>query len=253
MNDTAKFDEWALHAYLDGEVCGEQCREIEAYLASDPHAAQQVDDWRQQRLAMKRAFDPVLDEPLPASLSATLRSGGSWRSRPYMAAAAAIMLLMLGGVFGWFLAHEAGTPGQGAIAAHALDAHRIYTAEVRHPVEVAGSERAHLQTWLSKRVGTAFVIPDLSAEGYTLLGGRLLVSEGRPAAQLMFEDQNRKRITVFLTSHPTNTETAIRVEVQGPLIACYWLDGKLGFVVAGEMDRAAMMKLADVIYEQLEG
>lgn len=253
MTGTAKFDEWALHAYLDGEVSVDQHGEIEAFLASDPQAAQQVEAWRQQRLALKRAFDPVLEEPLPASLMATLRSGGSWQSRPYMAVAAALVLLLLGGMFGWFLAQDPGGAGQGAIAANALDAHRIYAAEVRHPVEVAGSERDHLQTWLSKRVGTAFVIPDLSAEGYALLGGRLLVSDGRPAAQLMFEDQNRKRITVFLTSHPTNTETAIRVEEQGPLIACYWLDGKLGFVVAGEMQRAVMMKLADVIYEQLEG
>ena len=45
----------------------------------------------------------------------------------------------------------------------------------------------------------------------------------------------------------------LQVEQSGNLIACYWLDGKLGFVVAGEMELDDMMKLAHVIYEKLEG
>jgi anti-sigma factor RsiW len=35
----------------------------------------------------------------------------------------------------------------------ALEAHKLCAVEVRHPVEVAGNERAHLQQWLTKRCG----------------------------------------------------------------------------------------------------
>ena len=253
MTNAVKIDEWALHAFADGEVADDQRAEIEAHLAGDPEAARLVDTWRQQKSALHQAFDGVLGEPVPASLLAAAHRGGLWRARPYMAIAAALLMFVLGGAAGWFAAHDAGGQGLRSIAAQALTAHRIYAAEVRHPVEVGAADRAHLQAWLSKRVGKDFVIPDLSAEGYTLLGGRLLTASDRPAAQLMFEDANRKRITIFFSPNPANRETALQVERKGNLIACYWLDGKLGFVVAGEMELDPMMKLAHVIYDQLEG
>ena len=92
----------------------------------------------------------------------------------------------------------------------------------------------------------------LAAEGYTLLGGRLLVAGGQPAAQLMYEDQSKRRITLFLIANSGNSETAIRIEQSGPLSACYWLDGPLGFAVAGELDRDQMMALAHEVYRQFE-
>ena len=252
MTHPAKIDEWALHAFADGEVADDQQAEIEAFLAGDAQAARRVEAWRQQRLALRLAFDDVLDEPIPASLTAALNTGGSWRAQPYLAMAAALVMLILGGTAGWFMANDAGGPGLRTIAEQAITAHRIYTAEVRHPVEVAANDRAHLQSWLSKRVGTDFVIPDLTADGYSLLGGRLLSANDSPAAQLMFEDASGKRITIFFSSNPANQETALQVERKGNLIACYWLDGKLGFVVAGEMQLDDMMTLARKVYDQLE-
>ena len=46
--------------------------------------------------------------------------------------------------------------------------------EVRHPVEVPGSERAHMTQWLSKRLGSELRVPDLQSIGLKLVGGRLL-------------------------------------------------------------------------------
>jgi anti-sigma factor RsiW len=166
--------------------------------------------------------------------------------------AAGLALLITGGVGGWLAAQQSGSGALVSIADRALGAHEVYAVEVRHPVEVAAAEKDHLQAWLSKRVGTAFVIPDLSAEGFTLLGGRLLAAGGQPAAQLMYEDAAKKRITIFLTANPGNVEAALRVEERDGLVACYWLDGPLGFAIAGEMDRTRMMQLARIVYERFE-
>ena len=68
----------------------------------------------------------------------------------------------------------------------------------------------------------------------------------------MYEDAAKKRITIFLTANPGESKMALRVEEKGPLVACYWLDGPLGFVVAGEMDRAPMMELAHTVYDKFE-
>ena len=253
MMTNGKLDEWALHAYVDNEITGDQRAEIEALLAGDPEAQRTVDAWRQQRDALKRAFDGVLDEPLPASLSATVRQGGGAAMHPYMAMAAALALLLLGGLAGWFVAMDSGDLVAENVAREAIVAHEVYAVEVRHPVEVGAADKEHLQAWLSKRLGQDFNVPDLKDEGYTLLGGRLLAAADRPAAQLMYEDDHRNRITIYLTTQDKDQETSVHVEEKGPLIACYWLDGKLAFVVAGEMELDPMMKLTHIIYEKFEG
>ncbi len=58
--------------------------------------------------------------------------------------------------------------------ADALDAYRLYVVEVRHPVEVPGDQRPHLDAWLSKRVGSPLRAPELDKIGLKLVGGRLL-------------------------------------------------------------------------------
>ena len=47
------------------------------------------------------------------------------------------------------------------------------------PVEVPGSERAHLQQWLTKRCGWDVRAPELDATGLKLVGGRLLPGPDR--------------------------------------------------------------------------
>ncbi len=53
--------------------------------------------------------------------------------------------------------------------------------EVRHPVEVTAAQQDHLVQWLSKRVGRPLKVPVLAAEGYELVGGRLLSGDGGAA------------------------------------------------------------------------
>jgi anti-sigma factor RsiW len=252
MTTLKTIESWALHAYVDGELDATERCAIEKLLADDAAARQVVDSYRRQKQALKQAFDGTLSEALPPSMLAALATRGTWKSKPYLHMAAAIALLLFGGLAGWFAGHDPIAAQAQSVAANAIAAHEVYASEVKHPVEVLASEKDHLQAWLSKRVGVAFEIPDLTAEGYTLLGGRLLASASQPAAQLMYEDANKQRITMFLTASNDKSETALRVETKGRLIACYWLDGKLAFAMAGELDQASMMNLARIVYDKFE-
>lgn len=247
-------NDWMLHAYADGELSPEQRLEVEALVARDPEAARKLADWKRQRELLKQAFDDVLDEPVPPQLAAVLRRPAPVRRvSPWMAMAAAVLLLLMGGMAGWMLKGEGAPVTVADLGRQALEAHSVYAVEVRHPVEVTGDDREHLQAWLSKRVGTPFAVPDLTEEGYTLLGGRLLAGNEGPAAMLMYEDQQGQRLSVVLAASGTDAESALKVEEQGKLIACTWVDGKLAVAVAGEMARDPMMVLAKAVYEKLEG
>ncbi len=251
MTEPTKSEDWSLHAYADGEIAGQESRALDERLAGDPEARAKVEAWRRQRSLLKEAFDPVLDETVPPQIKAALRHHRGFSLSPY-AIAAALALLLIGAGAGWFTSLQMNAPKAMQFADLAIEAHEIYTREQRHAVEVAANDSEHLTSWLSKRIGQKLVIPDLSARGYTFLGGRLLAAGTQPAAQLMYEDQAKRRITIFLTANQAGAESKFIVEEKRGITACYWLDGPLGFVIAGEESRDDMMALAHMVYKSFE-
>ena len=119
-----------------------------------------------------------------------------------------------------------------------------------HPVEVAGSEQAHLVQWLSKRLGYDVRAPDLGPIGLKLVGGRLLPgASGAGAALLMYEGPSGERFTIYC-ARAQSPETALRYQAAGSVAAFYWVDDNRGFVVAGPADRDRLLKVAQSVYDQ---
>jgi anti-sigma factor RsiW len=251
MTEPKNSEDWSLHAYADGEIAGQEGRALEEHLANDPEARAKVEAWRRQKGWLKEAFDPVLAETVPPHIKAALRQRRGFSLSP-QAIAAGLALLILGGAAGWFASLHMNAPKATQFADLAIEAHEIYTRENRHAVEVAANDSEHLTSWLSKRVGHKLVIPDLTARGYTFMGGRLLAASGQPAAQLMYEDQAKRRITVFLAANPGAGESKFLISEKDGVIACYWLDGPLSFVIAGETSRDDIVSLAHIVYQSFE-
>ena len=66
-------DDDTLQAYVDGELDATKAARIDAALAHDDLLRRRVQQARALRAQLKAAFDPVLDEPVPARLSALLQ------------------------------------------------------------------------------------------------------------------------------------------------------------------------------------
>jgi anti-sigma factor RsiW len=249
-----------LLAYVDGSLFPERVAEVEAWLAAHPVDAERVRAWREQVEGLHRLFDPVLDEPVPETLRVSAiraRMRPVWLA-PLARLAAMLLLVVAGGLGGWWLRGEAAGEGSvpaaaEAVAAEALSAHVIFAAEIRHPVEVGAGDRAHLVAWLSKRLGAELKVPDLSRAGFSLVGGRLLPASSGPAAQFMYEDKSGRRVTLYLRRNADATVTAFRFTSHGGVEAFYWLDGPLGYALSGDVDRAHLMDMAKAVYHQMEG
>lgn len=248
-----------LLSYVDGALDPGRAAEVEAWLADNPAEAERVRQWHEQAEGLHRLFDPVLDEPVPERLwvaAIQARRRPVWLA-PLVRLAAMLLLVLAGGLGGWWLrgpAMEEGTGGSAeAVAAEALSAHVVFAAEIRHPVEVAASDRGHLVAWLSKRLGAELKVPDLSAAGFSLVGGRLLPASSGPAAQFMYEDKGGRRVTLYLRRNADGTATAFRFTTQGSVEAFYWLDGPLGYALSGDVDRGHLMEMAKAVYHQMEG
>jgi len=139
----------------------------------------------------------------------------------------------------------------GKITEEAIAAHVIYAAEQRHAVEVPASDKDHLQTWLSNRVGLKLVAPDLVAEGFQLVGGRLLPAGQGKAAMLLYEDANGQRISLFVTADSSaKSKGTYMADADGPE-AIYWLDKGYACAVVGSLPREQLAAVAKRAYGQL--
>ena len=204
---------------------------------------------------MHRVFDGVLTEPLPAALEAILTRRGPWGLGPgWMRAAAAVALFVLGGATGWGLhGWQAGSEASDRqFVRQAVGAHVVYVSEVRHPVEVKADEESHLVAWLSKRLGQPVRAPKLGEAGFQLVGGRLLPDGGKPAAQFMYEDGGGRRVMLYIRSGRRGGDTAFRFVSEKGVAAFYWIDGPMGYVLTGKMPRGDLLRLARLVYDQLE-
>ena len=214
-----------LHAYVDGELPAERRNDVEAWLHAHPDDAERVQSWR--------------------AMAETLHAR-------YGSIAAALIAFVAGGGAGWFARGETDTraPLQ-SFTEDALDAHRLYVVEVRHPVEVPGSERTHLQQWLTKRCGWDVRAPELASAGLNLVGGRLLPGPNGPASFLMYESASGERFTVY-TAKATTEAAQMRYTALDNDGAMFWADRGVGYVVSGGGDRERLAQVARAVYEQVE-
>jgi anti-sigma factor RsiW len=246
-----------LHAYVDGELPAERTEAVVNWLAAHPAEAATVAAWRAQAEAIRARYSEVAGEPVPKRLmldQIMRQSGASRRSLGALAAAAAIAAFVVGGTAGWFARGvTAAAPNSfSTITADALDAYKLYVVEVRHPVEVPGSERAHMTQWLSKRFGAALQVPDLESIGLRLVGGRLLPGPtGAAAAFYMYENASGERFTVYCAKAMA-PESALRYKSGERSAAFYWVDNKVAYVVSGPADRNRLEKVTKTVYEQVD-
>jgi len=268
-----------INALVDGQLPPARQAELEAQLGEDSAAHETLQAWKAQREALRTLYRPLLDEAIPDALLAAARRGQAGRRKidqwqRWGGMAAAVMLAF--GV-GWLSHGQLGGPAPQQLASaqvrsaqsfvhQASLAHAVFSPEVRHPVEVTAAQQEHLVQWLSKRVGRPLKVPVLAAEGYELVGGRLLSGDGGARAQFMFQNAAGLRLTLYLGavdaaysasatgSRPpaaTSQETAFRYSGDGPVPSFYWVDQGFGYALSGAVSRDELMKLAQLVYQQL--
>lgn len=247
----APISEFDLQAYVDRKLAEERRSDVEAFFNANPEEAQRVGAYQKQNEMLHALFDPVLAEPVPQEWQSPRRP---WHF-PLGRAAAVLIWIAAGGLLGWVLRGE--YVGRSAkyidFARQAATAHAVYTPEVRHPVEVSAEQEEHLVGWLSKRLGAPLKAPHLSGVGYELVGGRLLPGDQGPVAQLMYQDKNGQRLTLYIKTDggAAHHETAFRFSQEGTVGVFYWIDRQLSYALSGEVGKPELLRVADAVYQML--
>jgi anti-sigma factor RsiW len=254
ISETDRPSEDELHAFADGLLDAGRQSEVRQWLENSPQDAARIAEWQAQSLAIRAAFsgyarstaeDAELLRHRPAR-------GAGWRNL-----AAGLALFVAGAAAGHYLPTVASHDPQLLVQETELPdearaAYLIYASEVRHPVEVAAAEEAHLATWLGKRLSHANLkVPNLSALGFHLVGGRLVPVEGQAGALFMYEDDKGKRLTLLVGRNAADRQTSFRFAGSGKVDTFYWIDNGFGYAITGEVPRDVLRQVAEETYRQL--
>lgn len=240
--------ETMLHAYVDGRLPESERGQVEDYLASRPEVAARIAAYKKQNESLHSLFDPVLDEPIPERLRVSTKKSAP----PLMRYAAMLGWIAIGVVAGWGINEFTATrqTAELALVRQAAVAHLVYTPEAKRAVEVPAAEEQAMVNWLSKRMGVQIAIPKLAEHGYQLLGGRLLPGAEGVACQIMYQNAQGKRITLYMSKDRIDP-TPIQVARQESLTVAYWSDAKLAYAVSGDLPEDDLKRIAASVSQQL--
>jgi anti-sigma factor RsiW len=241
-----------VHALIDGELDAGHASEVEAHVGSCPGCAALLRDYRVMRQALSA---PALRHQAPAALRARLE--GALPSRRAIVPTAApsrrslLQGLAMGSVLSGALAaglvmfvtrrqEDQGILGD-VVSAHlrSLQGDRL--------IDVQSSDQHTVKPWFNGRLDIAPPVVDLTAQGFTLIGGRLDYIDARPVAAIVYK-RRAHVINLFVaqaTAQVAGLQPAAAIEqVQGFNI-WRWTRADLAFWAVSDINATELQEFGE--------
>lgn len=277
-----RFDDETLVAFVDGELDEASARDVAAAVAADAGLAARVEAFRQSAMMVQAAFARVIDEPVPERLLLAARGAAAvegeastgkvvpfrrrsaiprWIALPI---AASVATLVIGAGAGYWAARapvlppatemaalETATPGLVDNLAGYYDLYSVGGAEPPNMdfADLRTGERDGLQSWLSSRLSRETKVPDLSPFGYSLRGGRIVISEGRPAGQIIYDNPADKRPIAIYVGTTTKRDAQLTLDQRKDVNVAYWRREGRTIAVFGKSDKSVIRDIATKVGE----
>ncbi|MGQ0662384.1 MAG: anti-sigma factor family protein [Pseudomonadota bacterium] len=270
-------DDILLMAYVDGEVDAATAREIEAAIAADPALGARARAMRDASAYARAALADVLHEQVPHRLLAAVATG----ARPGPSAAPIVRLTLrrpTARVLAWAMAaslaalaigvggfYETGklqtSAPEGLHAAssnrwldHVAGFYNVFADKLdkddRLLVDFNADAIPELEKWFSARLKRKLSVPDLSANGFTTQGGRLLIINGRPAAQFLYYGDGGALLGLVI-AFTDDADQIAQQESRAGVNIVHWRKDGYAYALVGKLDLAKLQAIADLTYPDL--
>lgn len=118
-----------------------------------------------------------------------------------------------------------------ALMVRGADAYRTFATDPIHPVEIAAAQEQQLDAWLQRRLSIPVHAPDLGAEGWLLLGGRLVPGDLGPGAFYVYEGAMNERMGLYIARTSAAAKPGYVLESVPGGSAVSWISGPVGYVL----------------------
>jgi anti-sigma factor RsiW len=234
-----------LHALIDGELDAGHAREVEAHVATCAGCAAKLESFRAMSGALAAAR---LKQAAPAGLRSRIEAALPQPSGRVIDAPERFLRPSRRNFFGGL---AAGTALSAALAAGLMltvfrtdqeqtIADEVVSAHIRslqpgHLMDVATSDQHTVKPWFDGKVDVAPPVIDLTAEGFTLLGGRLDYIDGEPVASVVYS-RRKHIINLFVARRLGSAHDFVTARtVQGYNVR-HWSDQGLEFWAVSDLD-----------------
>jgi anti-sigma factor RsiW len=245
---TCAENEILLHALLDGELDAGHARDVERHLADCRSCAAQLDAYRalgraisaaQLRYAAPMSLRRRIEAALPP-IPAAARRTANRRS------------VLKGFVMGTALSTAMAASLMVAVFRADQDQHLlgdVVSAHVRslqgeHLTEVQTSDQHTVKPWFNGKLDISPPVVELTAQGFTLIGGRLDYLDGRAVASIVYR-RRKHVINLFVAEGaPSQHERAKLETIQGFNIL-RWAAGGLEFIAISDINSEELQEFFD--------
>lgn len=275
-----------LVAYLDGELDRSSRQEVDAWLDADAAARDRLMALAASASLVRSAFADIINERVPDRLIAAARgettepqeaeiivlnrSAQTAAPPPVrawgigLAVAATLFGLVIGGAGGYFgYGLTAPSAPTGGVASTGTAGWLDNTAgfyklvvstgdSAMVDVPATGDPGEALQK-ISQSLPQQVRLPNLKPWGLTFRGARLVVGEGRPAAQLIYTTDNKAIGPLTLTiGSSRQPDVAPTFDRRQDINLLYWRHQGRAYVLAGQTDIGYLWGIANDIAWQLD-
>jgi anti-sigma factor RsiW len=228
-----------MHALLDGELDTARTRDIESHLAACPGCAAELADFRTMRQMLRK---PELRMAAPDALRRRIEAAIPVSPPSSRTAAPSRRSLLKGFALGTALSAVAASGVMITVMRFAEDDRLlggVVSAHLRslrgdRLTDVASADQHVVKPWFNGKLDAAPPVPDLTAQGFTLQGGRLDYVDGKAVAAIVYR-RGAHVINLFVASEPGATHTPARSEAMEGFNTQRWTDQGFRFVAISDI------------------
>jgi anti-sigma factor RsiW len=222
-----------IHALVDGELDAVHAREVETHIAGCPRCQAELRMARDMKNVLsssdlrftapprlRQRIEAALPQPRATNRRAVLKGFAMGSAASALAATGLVAIVLR-------------NDGEQRIASDVVSAH-LRSLQAGHLTDVLSSDQHTVKPWFNGRLDVAPPVIDLTAQGFTLIGGRLDTIDGRAIGAIVYRRRTHV-INLFVAQAASAEPHAARIETMQGFNIRRWSERGLNYWAVSDL------------------